>query len=206
MLLDHNKFFSGEEATEAAVVRLVRLIDVWDMAFPFDALGTGKELFHQGCLTAELNLDMTVTEARWAAIHAAVLEVADQDASLGIAFELYKAVHGLASRALHDDVDGVVGCPRWLVNETGTATDCCDNLVLSSTVWDLGQIISTGLCYASGTSGAYVADLDDTPGSWLCMTCLLDERDMFKGLLHGGTVPAGQISEKGRIGDDVGGD
>lgn len=123
---------------ESTVEWLITLEDGWNVAGPLDASGTREELFHQVFLRAQLNLNVTVTDSWLAAVHDTLLEVVDSGRGLGVTGKLDKAVHGLASRTLHDDVDGVVGSTGGLVDEASIATDCSDNLVLGCTIGYLG--------------------------------------------------------------------
>lgn len=137
MLLHHDHLFSGQEATEVAGVGLVGAVHGWDVTIPRDTLGAREQLPHEGLLTANLDLDVAIANLRRATVHTAVFEVLDSCRGLGAIFEFHVAVHGLAGRALHDDVDGIPGRAGRLVDQTSITANRSDNLVFGGTIGNL---------------------------------------------------------------------
>lgn len=140
MLLNHDHFFTSQESIEATVEWLVGLVDSWRLTIPLDALGTREEFLHQGLLAADLHLDMAITNPRSTAVHAAMLVIVDSVDSLGITLKLDVAIHGLAGRTLHDDVDGVKGSSSRLADQTSIATNGGNNFVLCGAIWNLDEM------------------------------------------------------------------
>lgn len=146
MLGEHNHLFAGQESLEAAVVRLVRFENLRHLAVPANALRAGEELLHQLRLAAHGKVHVTVTDTWRAAGHGTALEVLHGELGFGDRFELDEAVHRLAGRALHDDVDGVEGRARRLRDEAGIAANCGNHLVLVGAVGNLDKLSVYQIC------------------------------------------------------------
>ncbi|KAH0294666.1 hypothetical protein KCU62_g39, partial [Aureobasidium sp. EXF-3399] len=125
MLGDHDHFLAGHEALEARVEGLSGFVD--------------EEFLHQSLLTAELDFNMAVADAR-------------------LAFNV--DVHGLASRALHDDVNSKVSSALGLRSDASAATKSSDDLILGGAIGN-------------------VANLDDTVGARTRVGSSVDKGHVF---------------------------
>lgn len=82
---------------------------------------------------------MAIADLGWTTGVEAVLEMLKSRESLSVTDHLHVAVHGLASRAVHDDVDAVVRSALRLLDDTSIATDGSEDFILGSSVWDLRE-------------------------------------------------------------------
>lgn len=144
MLGNHHHLLTGDKALEARVEGLLSSVDLGSVTVPVDTLGTREQLLHEFLLAAELNIDVAITDARVAAVYAALLEASDSSLSLGDGVKLDVTVHSLASRTFHDDMDGQVRCAARLVSDTSGTTQSSDDLVLGGAIGDVANLDHAG--------------------------------------------------------------
>lgn len=143
MLDQLGALLSGNKTVEAAVVFLGRRVGHRDRAPPLDAVRLREEPAHQALDIRQLDVDVAITNLGRTATIAAVLEVEDDVSSFFLVFDLDIAVHGLASTAIHDNVDGIEGTASRLRDDTRVATDGGDNLGLGAGIWDPQEVSDT---------------------------------------------------------------
>ena len=144
MLGNHHHLLTGDKALEARVEGLLSSVDLGSVTVPVDTLGTREQLLHEFLLAAELNIDVAITDARVAAVYAALLEASDSSLSLGDGVKLDVTVHSLASRTFHDDMDGQVRCAARLMSDTSGATQSSDDFVLGGAIGDVANLDHAG--------------------------------------------------------------
>lgn len=144
MLGNHHHLLTGDKALEARVEGLLSSVDLGSVTVPVDTLGTREQLLHEFLLAAELNIDVAITDARVAAVYAALLEASNSSLSLGDGVKLDVTVHSLASRTFHDDMDGQVRCAARLVSDTSGTTQSSDDLVLGGAIGDVANLDHAG--------------------------------------------------------------
>lgn len=110
------------------------------------ALGAREELFHERLLTAEFDVDVAVSDAWLTIVVAALLEAGDGELGLVNAVKLNEDIHGLASRALRDDVHSEISSTLVSGSNASAAHLSSDDFILDGAVGD-------------------IADLDDTVGA-----------------------------------------
>lgn len=137
VLLHHDHLLSGQKAKETAVEGLVSLVDGGDVVLPGDASGTWEHLLHEFLVAAQLDGDGTGSHLGLTAVHATALVALDDVDSLGVTLKFDVAIAGLASRTLHDDVDGIERGSGRLADNTSLAADGGDNLILGGVVREL---------------------------------------------------------------------
>lgn len=87
-------------------------------ALPTDTIGMGEQIFHQGRLARQLDLDWTITEATLAAGGNGSVVSLDSVDSVLHTHEFDITIVRLTSDALHDDVDGLLA----VIQDTRVAT------------------------------------------------------------------------------------
>ena len=100
-----NNLFTCKEASKSRRIR----IGIWkknrETVLPFDASGTREKVLQQSILTTHFDIHMAISEARRTA---SFLDFVDAiNCSFGIIWSLKLdiAVHGLSSRAFHNDMN-----------------------------------------------------------------------------------------------------
>lgn len=128
-----------DESLEA-VPRLQRVVleDHGHGSLPADTLSKREEVFHEGRLAGELDLDWAVAQAAEAAVRHGLLMLLDRvDCGLH-AHKLDVRIIRLASNALHNDVDGFL----VVVQDLGVAAKEGEDLCSLSTKRDLLNPVS----------------------------------------------------------------
>ena len=97
---------------------------------PGDTLRTRKKISQKLVLTAKLHINDTASQARRTASLSNLVNTSHRFLGILDGFELGITVHGLSSRALHDDMDGAG------VDETGLSAKELDDFLLRDRVGD----------------------------------------------------------------------
>ena len=140
-MLDHHVHLFGVEKTKKSAVKdLVWSVNQWHLIVPFDALGARKQCLHELALVGLLDDDMSIPNARTATRLDTFAVTGDDGLNRRVVSDLDKSIHGLASTALHDDVDCVVGSARRLADKAGGAANTGDDLILGRAVRNLGTV------------------------------------------------------------------
>lgn len=167
MLGNHDHFLAGDKALEARVEGLGGGVNMRDLTFPVDALGAREELLHESFLAAEFDVHMAVADARLAIVVAALLETCDGELGLVNRVKFNKDIHGLASGALHYDVDSEVGSALGLGSDTSATAKSGDDFVLGGAIRD-------------------IADLDDSVGARTRVSGGVDKRHVLVHIIKVG--------------------
>lgn len=135
MLHQHGNLLIGQEALEASGLDafspiLISLEDDRVGTLPAHKPSARKHLRHELLLRRQLDADVAITDLRSTTLKLALLELLENMLGLMEGSELDEAVQGLASLAVHDDVDGVVRATDWLRDDASGATERCEDLVL----------------------------------------------------------------------------
>jgi hypothetical protein len=100
--------FSREEACEARAEDVCSSMNLWNtkvLLVPGDGASSGEQVLHQLGLVAQVDRDMALAQFGVSQPSQAKATIVRGSSNLGSG-GLDVTVHGLASRTLHDDVDG----------------------------------------------------------------------------------------------------
>lgn len=148
MLDQHNQLLTTDETLEARVVAIIEVSrnDTRNRAIPLDVLSLWEQLVHQLLLAGQLDLDMALTETAPATASAVNLKTVDCSSCLAQVDELNVAVEGLASNALHDDMDRLMVA---LGSNASVAAKKSEDLRTIDAVWNLSKVLSATISYVN---------------------------------------------------------
>lgn len=129
-----NNFLACKETSKSRGIKIsIRHAD-WGAILPHDALCTREQVFQQSILAAQFHIHMAVSDARSTA--GFVNPIDSIHCSFGIIdiIKLHITVHGLSSRAFHDDMDGTAFLRG---DEAGLPTKKLDNLLFCDRIRSL---------------------------------------------------------------------
>lgn len=122
---------ASEETRKSSGIRISIRESDRHTILPGDTLRTGKQIFQKLVLTAKLHIDDTISQTRRTTSLSDLVNTSHRFLGILDGFELGIAVHGLSSRALHDNMDGAGA------NETGLSTKELDDFLLRDRVGNL---------------------------------------------------------------------